>query len=66
MEYLYEHLAKDLKLKAKEIAKISGAMSDEEQQQIVENFGRDKADVRILVARTLPRKASTCIISVIV
>lgn len=50
MEYLYEHLAKDLKLKTKEIAKISGAMSDEEQQQIVENFGRDKADVRILVA----------------
>jgi len=50
MEFLYEHLMEDLKLNAKEIAKISGAMSDEEQQQIVEDFGRDKAPVRILVA----------------
>ena len=50
MEYLYTNLSSDLKLKAGEIEKISGAMSDEEQQRIVENFGRAKAKVRILVA----------------
>ena len=50
MEYLYKHLSADLKLKDGEIEKISGAMSDDEQQRIVENFGRAKAKVRILVA----------------
>ena len=50
MEYLYKNLSSDLKLNAGEIEKISGAMSDEEQQRIVENFGRAKAKVRILVA----------------
>ena len=50
MEYLYKNLASDLKLNAGEIEKISGAMSDDEQQRIVENFGRAKAKVRILVA----------------
>ena len=50
MEYLYKNLAADLNLKKGEIEKISGAMSDEEQQQIVENFGRAKSKVRILVA----------------
>lgn len=50
MEFLYQQLSKDLQMKPKEIAKISGAMSDEEQQQIVEDFGRSKAKVRILVA----------------
>lgn len=50
MEYLYKHLAIDLSLKDGEIAKISGAMSDEDQQRIVEDFGRAKTKVRILVA----------------
>ena len=50
MEYLYKHLAKDLHFKKGEIEKISGAMSDEEQQRIVENFGRASANVRVLVA----------------
>lgn len=50
MEFLYQHLAKDLQLKTEEIAKISGAMSDEEQQQIVEDFGRAKSGIRLLVA----------------
>lgn len=50
MEYLYVNLAKDLKLKAGEIEKISGAMSDEEQQRIVESFGRARSKVRVLVA----------------
>lgn len=50
MEFLYQQLSEDLKMKPKEIAKISGAMSDEEQQKIVEDFGRARAKVRILVA----------------
>ncbi len=50
MEYLYEQLAKDLCLKKGEIEKLSGAMSDEEQQRIVEDFGRASAKVRVLVA----------------
>ncbi len=50
MEYLYKNLSDDLKLNKGEIEKISGAMSDEEQQRIVEDFGRAKARLRILVA----------------
>lgn len=50
MEYLYDHLVADLKLKKGEIEKISGSMNDEEQQRIVEDFGRLEAKVRILVA----------------
>ena len=50
MEYLFEHLSHDLKLSKGEIEEISGAMSDEEQQRIVEDFGRANAKVRILVA----------------
>lgn len=50
MEYLYQNLAADLNLEKGAIEKISGAMSDEEQQRIVEDFGRAKAKVRILVA----------------
>ncbi len=50
MEYLAEHLRNDLKLKENNVAKISGRMSDTEQQQIVEDFGREASPVRILVA----------------
>lgn len=50
MKYLAENLRKDLGLKANAIVEISGSMSDSEQQTIVENFGREEAPVRILVA----------------
>lgn len=50
MKYLAEHLRKDLGLKENAIREISGSMSDEEQQEIVENFGRSEAPVRVLVA----------------
>ena len=50
MKYLAENLRKDLGLKANAVVEISGAMSDKEQQDIVENFGRDEAPVRVLVA----------------
>lgn len=50
MKYLAAQLQKDLKLKAGAIQEISGAMSDAEQQSIVENFGREEAPIRVLVA----------------
>ena len=50
MKYLAEHLRADLGLKPNAVQEISGAMSDAEQQEIVENFGREEAPVRILVA----------------
>ena len=50
MKYLAAQLQKDLKLKAGAIQEISGAMSDAEQQTIVENFGREESPIRVLVA----------------
>lgn len=50
MKYLAEHLRADLGLKANAVQEISGAMSDAEQQEIVENFGREESPMRILVA----------------
>ena len=50
MKYLAEHLRNDLGLPASAIVEISGAMSDADQQKIVEDFGRKEAPVRVLVA----------------
>ena len=50
MKYLAAQLQKDLKLKAGAIQEISGAMSDAEQQSIVEKYGREEAPIRVLVA----------------
>ena len=50
MKFLAENLRKDLGLKNSAVVEISGAMSDTEQQKIVENFGREEASVRVLVA----------------
>ena len=50
MKYLAARLREDLGLPTDAIQEISGAMSDAEQQEIVENFGREEAPVRVLVA----------------
>lgn len=50
MKYLAEHLRTDLSLTANAVQEISGAMSDAEQQEIVENFGREESPIRVLVA----------------
>ncbi len=50
MKYLAAQLQKDLGLKAEAIQEISGSMSDAQQQQIVEDFGRTESPVRVLVA----------------
>lgn len=50
MKYLAEHLREDLSLPANAIQEISGGMSDAQQQEIVENFGRTESPIRVLVA----------------
>ena len=50
MNYLADRLQKDLKLKDGAIQKISGGMSDTDQQKIVEEFGREDSPIRVLVA----------------
>ncbi len=50
MKFLAEHLRNDLGLKPNAVQEISGGMSDTEQQRVVEEFGREEAPVRILVA----------------
>ena len=50
MKYLAESLRKDLGLKANAIQEIFGGMSDAEQQNIVEEFGRTESPIRVLVA----------------
>ena len=41
LNFLYEHLKKDLKLKDKEVEILHGSMPDVEQQRIVEDFGKE-------------------------
>ena len=50
MRWLSEQLQQDLRLPASAIQTLHGGMSDIDQQRIVEEFGRDEAPVRILVA----------------
>lgn len=50
LEFLSQHLPKALKLKPQQVEVLHGGLSDKEQQRIVEDFGRDKAKVRLLLA----------------
>lgn len=50
MRWLSEQLRQDLCLPAAAVQTLHGGMSDIDQQRIVEEFGRDEAPVRILVA----------------
>ena len=50
MRWLSEHLQEDFRLPNGAIQTLHGGMSDIDQQKIVEEFGRDEAPVRILVA----------------
>ena len=49
MEWLKTHLAEDLGLKPGQIETLHGAMSDVEQQRIVEDFGNAQRPVRLLL-----------------
>jgi len=50
LKFLVENLTKDLNLKPHQVAILHGSMSDINQQQIVEDFGREEAKVRLLIA----------------
>lgn len=50
MRWLKDHLQQDLDLPVKAIQDLHGGMSDLQQQQIVEEFGRSESPIRILVA----------------
>ncbi len=50
LNWLRENLQRDLRLHDRQIAILSGSLSDLDQQQIVENFGNEKRPVRLLLA----------------
>lgn len=50
LRFLQEHLPRDLGLKEKQVATLYGTLSDIDQQRIVEDFGKDEAPVRLLIA----------------
>jgi superfamily II DNA or RNA helicase len=49
LKFLEEQLNSDLKLKDNQITQLHGGMSDIEQQQIVEDFGKPETPLRILL-----------------
>jgi len=49
LHFLHERLRLDLKLKEKQLQILHGGMSDTEQQEIVEAFGKSEEAVRILI-----------------
>jgi len=50
LRFLEEHLSEELDLPDGAIQKLHGGLSDVDQQAVVENFGKDEADVRLLLA----------------
>ena len=50
LKFLEENLRKDLKLKENQVTLLHGGLSDIEQQEIVDAFGKEEAPVRLLLA----------------
>ncbi len=50
LKFLSDHLPKDLGLKEDRFAILHGGLPDVDQQKIVEDFGREEAPVRLLLA----------------
>ncbi|WP_218187939.1 DEAD/DEAH box helicase [Desulfosarcina cetonica] len=50
LNFLKKNLIRDLNLKEKQVAILYGGMSDIEQQQVVEDFGKDESPIRLMVA----------------
>ena len=50
LEFLQDNLPRDLKLKPKQVAVLHGGLPDTEQQAVVEDFGKEDAPVRLLIA----------------
>lgn len=50
LNFLHRNLPGDIHLKDSQVQILHGAMSDLDQQRIVEDFGKDEAPVRLLIA----------------
>lgn len=50
LKFLHQNLTSDLKLKDKQVAILHGGLADVDQQRIVEDFGKEEAPVRLLIA----------------
>jgi superfamily II DNA or RNA helicase len=50
LDFLYAHLPKALGLGKNAVTTLHGGMSDIEQQEIVEDFGREESGIRLLIA----------------
>lgn len=50
LKFLHENLLKDLNLKDNQVEMLHGGLPDVDQQRIVEDFGKEEAPVRLLVA----------------
>ncbi|MDM8549548.1 DEAD/DEAH box helicase [Desulfobacterales bacterium HSG2] len=50
LRFLKENLPRDMKLKKNQVCELHGGMSDREQQDAVDDFGREAAKVRLMIA----------------
>ena len=50
LTYLEKHLPSDLGLKSKQYAVLKGTDTDTKQQEVVEDFGREHSELRLLLA----------------
>jgi superfamily II DNA or RNA helicase len=50
LHFLKRNLLKDLKLKEKQVVILYGGMSDIEQTQMVEDFGKEASPIRLMIA----------------
>ncbi len=50
LKFLQINLLNDLKLKDKKVAILHGGLADVDQQRIVEDFGKEEASIRLLIA----------------
>ncbi len=50
LNFLYAHLPKDLGIDRKAVTILHGGMADTDQQKVVEDFGREEAPIRLLLA----------------
>ncbi len=50
LRFLHRHMPADLKLKDSQVEILHGAMSDQDQQRVVEDFGKEATPIRLLIA----------------
>jgi hypothetical protein len=60
LEFLEEHLPKNLGLRANQLAVLRGDRLDRELMQIVQDFGRRESRFACCCVRMSPPKGSTC------